>query len=198
MNEQDAREDLQVIRRMIERTRRSAADSGALFIVWGILITLALIVSYVLVSLKLYEWEWANWVGFTIVGWIYSAVYGYRKERSSEVRTYAQAASRHLCVACGSGFLLVGLVLPALRVYSYEAITILVAVVTGILFFVMGGITEWRFLAWLGLFWWAGAVVMSLVGWPERTLVYTAFFVAGYLVPVFLLRARFRREATRP
>ncbi len=198
MDEQQARENIQTIRTMIERTRRSAAESGILFLVWGILITLALIGSYILGSLKKYEWEWVNWVGFTAIGWIFSAVYGYRKERAGAVRTYVQTAARNLYIACGAGFLLVGLILPALHVFSYEAITILVSVVTGILFFVTGGLFEWPLLAGLGLFWWLGAVVLALVHGLDRLLVYTALFVVGYLVPTFLLRARFRREATRP
>jgi|GEM_PF-3692307 hypothetical protein len=31
---------------------------------------------------------------------------------------------------------------------------------------------------------------MALVPFPVRTLVYTGFFVAGFLIPAFLLRAR--------
>jgi hypothetical protein len=198
MDEQQAREELQLINRMIEKTRRATAESGTLFIVWGVLLTLALIGNYVLAYLKLYDWEWLNWVAIAVFGWIYSVIYGIRRERKEPVRTHLQAVARHLYFGCGTAFLLVGLLFPALRVYSYEAIVILVATVSGILFFVMSGVFEWPFLRWLGLFWWLGAIVMSLVPFPARTLVYTGFFVAGFLVPAFLLRARYRKEQSRP
>jgi len=197
MNDQQAREDIQIIRTMLEKTKKTTAESGTIFIVWGILITLALIGNYVLAFLKKYEWEWINWVVFTAIGWIYSALYGMRKERREPVRTYAQTTARHLYIACGVGFLLVALVLPRLGIYSYEAITVLVAAVTGILFFVMGGIFEWTLLKALGAFWWAGAVVISFFEGLDRTLAYTLFFVAGYLIPSFVFRAKYRREKAR-
>jgi hypothetical protein len=88
----------------------------------------------------------------------------------------------------------VGIVLPALGVYSYEAIAILIAAVSGILFFVMGGIYEWLFLKWAGLLWWAGAVGMSFLKRIEdRMIIFIVLFIACYLVPSFILRSRYKK-----
>ena len=194
MNDEQAREDIQIIKNMLEKTRKATAESGTLFVVWGVLITLALVGNYVLVYFKKYDWEWLNWVIVTIVGWVYSVIYGIRRERKDPVRTYVQTAARHLYFACGAAYLLVGLALPRIGVYSYEAITVLIAVVSGVLFFVIGGIFEWPFLKAAGLVWWAGAVGMSFFQPNDRTLVFTGLFVVAYLVPSFILRAKFRRE----
>jgi hypothetical protein len=194
MNEQQAREDIQIIKAMLDKTRKATSESGTLFIVWGFLITLALIGSYALAYLKKYQWEWLVWVVVTVAGWVYSVVYGYRKDRRAPVKTYIQIVGRHLYIACGAGFLLVGLILPRLGAYSYEAISILVAAVTGILFFVMGGLFEWALLKWFGLAWWAGAVGLTLVKGNDRTLLYIVIFIAGYFVPAFILRAKYRKE----
>ena len=43
MNEHEIREEIQIIRSMIEKTKRATAESAAIFIVWGVLISLALI-----------------------------------------------------------------------------------------------------------------------------------------------------------
>ncbi|MCJ7588792.1 MAG: hypothetical protein MUQ00_12965 [Candidatus Aminicenantes bacterium] len=194
MNEQQAREDIQIIKAMLDKTRKATSESGTLFIVWGCLITLALIGNYVLVYFKKYHWEWLVWAAVTAAGWIFSAVYGYRKDRRAPVKTYIQIVGRHLYIACGAGFLLAGLILPRLGAYSYEAISILVAAVTGILFFVMGGLFEWALLKWFGLAWWAGAVGLTLVKGSDRALLYTVLFIVCYLVPAFILRAKFRKE----
>jgi hypothetical protein len=194
MNEHEIRDEIQIIRSMIEKTKKATAESAALFLVWGVLISVALIGSFILGHLRLYRWEWLNWGGITVLGWIYSVAYGIRRERTARVRTYAQNAGRHLYFACGAGYLLAGLVFPALGLYSYEAITVLVSAMTGILFFVMGGIFEWPFLKIIGAGWWAGSIVLSLVSAEARTLVYTGLFIAGYLVPVIVLQARFKRE----
>lgn len=195
MDEQQAREEIQLIKSMLEKTKKAAAESGTLFIVWGVLITLALIGNYVLAYFKKYDWEWLIWVIVAGVGWVYSAIYGIRRERTQPVKTYVQTAARHLYFACGVGFLLVGLFLPWLGAYSYEAISILIAVIMGILFFVTGGIFEWTLLKWFGLLWWAGAVGMSFIrDHLSQAIFYTVLFIVGYLVPAFILRSKFRKE----
>jgi hypothetical protein len=197
MDEMQAKEEIQLIKTMLEKTKRATAESGTLFMVWGVLIALALVGNYILVYFKKYDWEWLNWVAVTVIGWVYSIIYGIRKERKEPVRTYIQMSARHLYIACGAGFLFVGIALPALGVYSYEAITILIAVVSGILFFVMGGIYEWPILRWFGLLWWVGALGMSFIkGIGYRTLIFTVLFVACYLVPSFILRSKYKKERT--
>jgi len=198
MNEQQAREDIQIIKKMLEKTRKTTAESGTLFIVWGILIALALVVNYVLVYFQKYNWIWLNWITIAGIGWIYSVIYGIRRERKGPVRSYIQMASRHLNIACGTGYLLVGIAFPGLGVYSHEVIPVLIAAISGILFFVMSGIYEWPLLKWSGLLWWMGAIGMSLVRNNNRTLLFTVLFIAAYLVPAFILRSKVKKEQGRP
>ncbi len=196
MDERQAREEIRLIQTMVEKTRRTTVESGALFLFWGVICTLALIGSYILGSLKLYRWEWANWTGMSIIGWIVTIVYSVRKGHRESVRTYAQTAARHLYFGCGLGFLLVGLLFPAAGVYSYEAIPVLISAVSGILFFVLGGIFTWPFLRGIGLAWWAGGIGLSFFSTEIRIPVYTGLFIALFLAPAFVLHLKFRRERT--
>lgn len=194
MDEKQAKEEIQLIKTMLEKTKKATAESGTLFIVWGVLITLALVGNYVLAYFKKYDWEWLNWIVVTVAGWVYSVIYGIRKERLEPVRTYIQTAARHLYFACGTTFLLVGIVFPLFKVYPHEAIPVLIAAVSGVLFFVMGGIYEWPLLKWAGALWWIGAVGMSFTKNDSgRILVFTILFIAAYLVPSFILRAKYRQ-----
>jgi len=193
MTEQDARQDIQIIKAMLEKTKRATAESGTLFIVWGVLTTLALIGNYVLAHFEKYEWEWLNWTAMAVIGWIFSVAYGIRKARRDPARTYIQVAARHLYFSCGAAFILVGLVLPRIGIYSYEAISPLISVVSGVLFFVTGGLFEWPFLRWAGAAWWAGAIGMSFLPGNDRTLVFAVLFVAFYLIPSFVLRSKFKK-----
>jgi len=198
MKDEQAREDIRIIKAMLDRTRSATSESGTLFIAWGVLITLALIATYVLALLKTYRWEWMVWVGITVIGWVYSAIYGYRKDRRTEVKTYIQTAARHLYIGFGACGLLVGIILPRLDAYSHEAIVILIAVITGLLFFVMGGLFEWPLFKWCGLVWWVGAVGLTLVKGQNRILLYTLLFIAAYLVPAIILQAKYKQEKSAP
>jgi hypothetical protein len=194
MDERQAREEIRFIQTMVEKTRQTTAESGALFVFWGVICALALTGSYILGSLKLYRWEWANWVGMTGIGWIVTIVYSIRRGRRESVRTYTQTAARHLYFSCGLGFALVGLIFPAAGVYSNEAITVLISAVSGILFFVLGGIFALPFLKGIGLAWWAGAIGLSFFPIEIRIPVYTGLFTVLFLVPAFVLHLKFRRE----
>jgi hypothetical protein len=194
MTEHDAREDLQIIKSMLEKTRQATAESGTLFIFWGILISLALIASYILGSRGLYQWEWLNWIAMTVIGWVVTVVYSIRRGRREKLTTYVQLTVRHVYFSCGVGFLLVGLVFPVIGVYSYEAIIVLISAVTGILFFTLAAVFDWPLFRGLGLLWWLGAIGMSFVREGPRTLIYTGLFVVGFLVPAFLIRAKYRKD----
>jgi hypothetical protein len=194
MDEQQARDEIRLIKEMVEKTRKATAQSGTLFIFWGFLVIAAVVVTYVLAYFHKFHWIWANWIAWAVIGWGYSALYGIRQERTRKTRTYAQMAVQHLSIACGTAYLLAAFVFPPLKVYSYNAISILVAFISGILVFVMGGIYEWSLLKWCGLLWWLGAVGMIFVPGDYRTLCFIPLIIFGYLVPGFILRSKYKRE----
>jgi hypothetical protein len=195
MDEQQAREEIKLIRDMLERTRRATAESGALFIFWGIWLVLGLAGHHVLcLLLHRYEWIWWNWAFFGLGGWIVSAVYSIRRGRKSRTRTYAQSATAFVSFGCSIAFLLAAFVFPLLRIYPYDAIPVIIALISGIMVFAMGGIFRWPLLWAAGLLWWAGAVVMAFVPVDWRASVLIPLIILGYVVPGLLFRARFRRN----
>jgi hypothetical protein len=194
MDEQQAREEIRLIKEMVEKTRKATAQSGAIFIFWGVLIIVAIIITYVLAYFHKFQWIWANWIVWAVIGWGYSALYGIRQERTRKTRTYAQMAAKHLSIACGTAYLLAAFVFPLLKVYSYNAISILVSFISGILIFVLGGIYEWNLLKWCGLLWWLGAAGMTFVPGDYRTLCLIPLIILGYLIPGLILRSRYKKE----
>lgn len=194
MDEQQARDEIRLIKEMVEKTRKATAQSGTLFIFWGFLIIVAIIITYVLAYFHKFQWIWANWIVWAIIGWGYSAHYGISQERTQKTRTYAQMAAKHLSIACGAAYLMAAFVFPLLKVYSYNAISILVAFISGILIFMLGGIYEWSLLKWCGLLWWLGAVGMTFVPGDYRTLCLIPLIILGYLIPGLILRSRYKKE----
>jgi len=194
MDEQQAKDEIRLIKEMVKKTRKATAESGTLFIFWGFLIIAAIIGMYALAYFHKFRWIWVNWIAFAVIGWVYSAYYGIRRELSQETKTYAQSAVKHLSIACGAGFMFAAFVFPALKVYSYNAIGILVASIAGIMVFVMGGIYEWNLLKWCGLLWWLGAVGMIFVPDDYRGLCIIPLIIFGYLMPGYILRSKYNRE----
>jgi len=197
MYDHQVKEDIQLIREMVEKTKKATAESGNIFLFWGILCVLAIIGMYVLVFLKKFSSIWVNWVVFAGIGIIYSIFYAVKQERQQGMKTYAQIPVSHLGFACGIAFLLVGLIFPALGLYSYREIPVLVSVVGGILFFVTGGIYEWNLLKWCGMIWWLGAFGMVFVPGDYRSLIFIPLIIIGYLIPGLILRSEYRKNRAK-
>ena len=90
MDTEKVKEEIQVIREMIDKTKRSTAESGSFLILWSIMPILGILGMYVLVFLKQYQWIWLNWVGFMGIGGIISFFLGIGRVKKSSVKTYAQ------------------------------------------------------------------------------------------------------------
>ena len=195
MTEEQAREDIRIIKTMLEKTRKATGEAAGIFLLWGGLITVAMILDYILSRARLYSSEWIVWAAIGGLGWIASIVFGFRQDRRPRVRTYVQTAARNLYIACGVGFAVVCFAFPMLKVYDYSLIPLFFSVVAGILFFTTAGVFEHRALAWIGLLWWAGGLGMIFVAGDARTLAFAGLFLVGYDLPAVAIWLRHRREA---
>ena len=194
MNEIEAKEQLRVIKEMLERARRSTAEFGVFFLVWGALLILGVLGNYALVVAERYGWIWLNWTLFPGMGVVFSCVYWARRDREAGTKTYASMAAGHLGIGCGAAFVLIGLVLPALKVYSWGAIAPLISVVWGTYLFAAGGIVDWALLRWCGALSWAAAIGMVFVGEQYRALAFIPLILIGFILPGLIMKSRHRRE----
>jgi len=197
MNELEAKEEIRLIQEMIQKTRKSTAESGTLYFFWGIWIILAILGNYVLVWLEKYDWIWLNWIAFVLVGMAYSAFYGIRQEKKQASATYAQMATRYLAIACAMGFVLFGLIFPIFKLYSWEVIPPLIAALAGIELFGVGGIYDWNLLKWCGALWWLASLAMLLVPSHFRTMAFVPVIILAYLLPGWVLRSNYKKTVTR-
>jgi len=194
MNQNQMKEEIQLIKQMVEKSKKATAESWQYFSTWGILIILAIAGNYILAFLEVFQWIWANWIAFMIIGVLYSLFHLGKKEKSRGATTYSQIAVGYLCFACGIALMLGGFVFPVLELYSYGVIPVIISMVIGIMLFVMGGIYEWTLLKWGGVIWWLGCVAMIFVPWQYRTLLCIPLIIFGYLVPGLILRSQYQKE----
>jgi len=146
MNGNQATEEIRLIREMIDKTKRSALDYWNIYICWGLVGLAGVLGMYVLVFLKKYEWIWLNWIAFVSLGLVYTLFFTHKSEKQQGLKTYTFISIKHLAIASGLSFILVGFVFPLLDLYTYGAIPVLISVVAGTYGFVKGGILEWNLL----------------------------------------------------
>ncbi len=194
MDEHELKEEIRLIKDMVEKTRKTTAESGAVFIFWGFVIIAAIIGTYALIYFSQLRWIWINWIAFMALGFIFSAIHSSRRDKTEKAKTYAQINFEYLCKGCAIVFVLMGLVFPMLNIYSYEVIPILMATIGGLLLFVTGVIYELSFLKWCGGLWWVGALAMIPIPGGYRSLAFIPLLIVGYLVPGFIFNSRYRKN----
>lgn len=194
MNEMQAKDEIRLIQEMIERTRKITAGSWMFFLVWGIVVILGVVGMYALVFIEKFSWIWLNWIVFMGIGVVFSIVYGKKYEKQQGARTYPTIATAHVSFACGMAFILVGLIFPFLKLYSWGLIAILISLIAGILVFSLGGIYEWNLLKWCGMLWWLGAIGMVFVHENHRALLFLPLLLIGYIMPALVLRSMYYKQ----
>lgn len=164
-------EELALIEAMMERGRQAAAIDGRHMLIWGAVASLTLAVQYFAESR-----DWAPsavlwlWQPLVLVGWIASLFFGrraaMRRPRNTVSRTYVAA----FAAAGLSIFLYLGA--SAMAGGPEPKVTVLLsAAAIGSAFFVMGVVTNIRWMAAVAGGWW---------------LVLAYFAVKGPLVPTDL------------
>ena len=198
MSDITTRNEISVIREMIEKTRRDTAESGHFFIYIGIFSLLGTIAAGLMEHYSLKSWLIPIFIFIALInaGIAYRIIY--REKHLHAVTTYAKTLSWNLWLSCGIAALFILFVFPFLHVYAFSAVPVLVSVIMGIALYVTGSILEIPFLQWTSLVWISGACLMALTLNFPGFIIMSAVIIGGWITPGFMLNRRYRKERRQP
>lgn len=193
MTAANAREDqaeIAALRTLMEETRLAVYDNGKHFIAWGILMTAALVATYVLVDRGSYGALGVVWPAAILLGWIFSLGAGRADYVRAPVRTLGDRVLSAIWIGFGITATLLGLLGLFTDALPPEALSGTMAVLLGGAFFTSGFLQGLRWLRTIGAAWWLGGAAM--LWWPglHTLLVLAAMVVALQIVPGLVLRGR--------
>ena len=190
MNHEQIKQEISIIKSMIEKTRKETAESGHLFIFMGLAAAIFVLVISLLEIYKLNHLVLPAMIVLTIInGFIgYLAV----SKASKKVKSYPKTVVTSLWAICGMTLLMMTFLFPFLKVYPFSALGTLVSMVLGIAVFMTGVIYEMPFIIWFSLAWWLGAVLMALIESKFRFLIMIAMIIIGWIFPGIILNKRFK------
>ena len=193
MADQQVQQDLNLIKQMIEKTRRDTAQSGYFFIFIGIISLLGTVAVTILENQGLTRWTLPTLILMVVA----NAVIGYLiiARETRKVKTYAKTVFWHVWMACGFGALLIVFFFPAVQLYPMTVVPVLVSILMGIGVFVTGVLLELRFLQWSSAVWWTGACLMAVTGGPYKSMIMAAVILLGWILPGYLLNRQYRRRS---
>jgi len=178
-------QSLKLIESMIGQAKRSFSQYSFYFLLWGILLTGAMLATYLLADLDPAMRHGMPWGGAGIAGGIISSLYGARQSKQEQV---SNPMDRIVGWVWGSFIITLMLVLFGTLRNGLDpgpSITLL----TGIPTFMTGQIMRFRPLIIGGILFWVAGIAMHFSDDQlSLTMLYCGAMIVGYIVPGFMLK----------
>ena len=194
MDHNQIQQEISIIKKMIEKTKRETAESGHFFIAVGIFSAVATFAIGMLERYDLYHLVLPT----LIIAVIACGLIGYltvtKKEKREKVTSYPKNIFYNMMLACAIPGLMILFLYPLLKVYPWNLIPALVPLIMGIIIFSAGVIFELRYVKWCSLAWWAGALIMALTKSQLRFLIMIAIIIFGWILPGLILNKQYKNR----
>lgn len=154
---------LELIKGMIENSKQKRRNEGFYHLLWGIVITMAIVVMYFLLKAEMYKYIGWSWGTFCGVGAIISTLHS-RKQYSKKGMSYTDLGIGATWYTLMFSMVLVCFVYPVLlNAYSWAIVYVLCCLLLGFANLVTGMILKEKLPIFNGIIWWIGSIVLLLV-----------------------------------
>ncbi len=183
MDRENAIEEIALIRRVIDESRKFAFDNGKYYLLWGVLITIAIFVQYAAILTSngsISTWIWVVTIGF---GWLVSIVMGMRGP--SRVSGWPVGAKLVALIWASSGvsMTIIGFVGPFTGALHPWAICPALATVMGGAYAISSLVYRLKWVTMVGIAWWVGALVMFAVKGLVTLPIFGSMMILFQIIP---------------
>jgi len=195
MDTKQAESELALIKQMMADSRRVVADNGWHYIFWGVVVTAALIANYIMV-LQHISMNYAGlmWFITMISASIIDRIADKKYAGKRRVSTFAGKLLSSLWSASGISMFMLGFVGTITGAYNAIYICSLISVVLGVAYYTSGAIQQIKWLQWLSLGWWAGAVYTFVFPSVHTLLIFAVMMVCFQVVPGIILYKKWKES----
>ena len=178
-------QSLRLIESMIGQAKKSFSKLSFYFLMWGVLLTLAMVATYVLRDQPDAWGQGAPWGIAGILGGIVSSVHGARQGRREPVNNPMDGLIGWLW----SSFVITMMIMIVVSVLEQRDPGAMITLLTGIPTFMTGQILRFRPLIIGGVLFWVAGIAMHFSAEPlTLTLLYCGAMVFGYIIPGLMLK----------
>jgi FtsH-binding integral membrane protein len=177
-------ESLRVIESFIDKTKRNLRARSFDLLLWGILVALASLAHYFLLTSFQYENAWLPWPILMIGGSIFTSIYHATNKKEKQVRTFADVFLMWLSICSGVIFFVIAFLCVRQSISPFP----FMLAHTSVLIFVTGAILRFKPLVAGGILFMVSSIVSSFLPYESQLLFCAAVVIIGYLVPGILIR----------
>ena len=185
-------ESLVLIRSMIDKTKDSVANDSFYFLLWGWLVFICCISSFVLLTYFQYPNHYLVWLLMPIGG-IISGMYSSRQSKIKRVKTFVEDALKQLWLALGLAFIVL-VIVGAINQHSYNKMLTYYILLYAIGTFVSGKILQFKPFIIGGLINFGLVIVSILFDNEYQLLIGGLAILTSYIIPGHLLRIKSQKQ----
>ena len=195
MESKQAELELSVIKKIMEDSRNIALNNGWHYILWGAVVSCALIANYIMALMRVENNSIGlMWFVLMISTAIAGSIYERRVSKRRPVQTFAGKLLSSLWFAGGIAMFIFGFAGTVSGAYNPVYVCSVISTVLGVTYFVSGEIQQIKWLKWLSLGWWAGAVYTFFFGSVHTLLIFAFMLIFFQVIPGIVLNRKYKKE----
>ena len=177
MDELTAQQEIAFIKKVMQDSRKVVYSDGIEFIYWGVIVSICLIYTYFSVYFRGERYIFYVWLILMLLGYAGNALFLRKRYKRLKVKSLAGNMLGLIWGATGGAMLLVGFVGGFSGAIRGVFISPLMCSFLGPAYLLSGYIYGKKWVSYLSVFWWAGAIVMFI--WPG---LYTVLMMACMMI----------------
>lgn len=184
-------ESLSIIQQMIQNSRERFANNGFSFLLWGFLVIIGCLITYICIWLKLYHVINSAWIALMVIGTIWTVTIILRRDKKNRYRSQVDFAGQMLWMGFLISWVITVFAIGGNNTHNPNAF---ILVLLGLCTFVSGALMQFRPLYFGGVIFWIAAIIANYLPGSQSMLLVAAAMFTGYIIPGWLLRQKVRRE----
>ena len=184
MDQQNAIEEIALIKRVIEESRRFTFDNGKYYLLWGALITIAIFAEYGIILTNnggMPEcWLWVATIG---IGWVISIVFGIREPSRPAGWPVGAKLVALVWASCGVAMTIIGFIGPLSGALHSWAICPAMAAMMGAAYTISSLVYRLRWVTLVGIAWWIGSLCMFAIRGINTLPIFGSMMILFQIIP---------------
>ena len=195
MDESTAQDEIAFIKKVMIDSRRIIIDDGKIYLIWGILVIVGVILEHLAFSLRLLNGSLEIWITVITISWIGTIWVIWKRRTWPREYTFAGKILSSLWVACFVAMTILGFIGFASGGVRASHIGAVLSVIVGIGFFVNGTISDYRWFRTISFGWWGGSILIFFINWRYRQTILALLMFFFMVIPGIWLNFRWRKQA---
>jgi len=189
-------EDLKFVRKVMENCARKQQDDGVYFIIWGLLIPIATIVTNVCIHFEQYKLIGLVWLLSCLIGTFTSVFIGI-KQNIKKTASQGVKLQSIIWLSCYISMLLMAISAFISKAIGFNEIMAMLSFILAIGVFISGFLSGTKLLRFMAIGWWITGMVCAFTKNYDASIVVTISTFCLFFIPGIILHLRSKKNENK-